>query len=73
MNIKRINECSSWTKRIKVIVETNKVNNKICEQLTLKNLGIKGIEENKSKMGLNNFQDISLNLSDVSSSCNSSF
>ena len=65
MNIKRKIECSSWTKRSKVIVEINKVNNKICEQLISKNLGIKVFEENKSKMGLNNVQIISLNFSDV--------
>ena len=68
MSIKRKNECSSRTKRRKVIIEINKVNNKIYEQLTSKNLGIKGFEENKSKMDLNYFQNISLSLSDVSSS-----
>ena len=66
MSIKRKNECSSRTKRKKVIVEVNKVNNMIYEQLTLKNLGIKEFEENKSKIGLNNFQN-TLILSHVSS------
>ena len=55
-----------------VILEINKVNNKIGEQLTSNYLRIKGFEENKSKLGLNNFQNVSMNLSNVSLSCNSS-
>ena len=74
MSFKRKSESSTWTKRRKVLAEVNIVKNEIREQLNPTNNIIKQfIETNESELCLNNFQNTSLSLPDVSSPCNNFF
>ena len=74
MSFKRKSESSTWTKRRKVLAEINIVKNEIREQLNPTNNIMKQfIETNESELCLNNFQNTSLSLPDVSSPCNNFF